>query len=386
MTEKPFILHVSCDVPDAISEAKTPVIRRLVDLVDDAFDQRIVSLNRKFRIADLGKRPVTVWQEDGLITSAHYTAPPKGILHAWSLRQVGDWLAHHIESVRRPDLIVGHKLTVEGLAVARAARISGLPYALCVQGNTDLKILRARPDLRPALRKVWREAAHVFPFTPWALHDVESLLGPAGGGCTMLPCPLRRDTILPPRDGGTGFVSVFHLRHARLKNLPVMAQAMALARQQEGIPDHLHVIGGGSAAERNTAEAMGGSQVTFEGPVPNDDIPQRLNGSIAFVLPSRRETFGLVFLEALFAGIPIIYPAGAAVDGYFDGCPFAIPVDSSDANALAEVMLQVRQDEVALKAALREWQTSAAAQRFSRSSIGRAFREGLSIAIPGTRD
>ena len=37
-----------------------------------------------------------------------------------------------------------------------------------------------------------------------------------------------------------------------------------------------------------------------------------------FVMPSRTDTFGLVYLEALSQGLPIIYSKGQGVDGYFD--------------------------------------------------------------------
>ena len=39
----------------------------------------------------------------------------------------------------RPDLIVGHKLTIEGIAVRRAAEALRTPYALALQGGTDQK-------------------------------------------------------------------------------------------------------------------------------------------------------------------------------------------------------------------------------------------------------
>lgn len=37
-----------------------------------------------------------------------------------------------------------------------------------------------------------------------------------------------------------------------------------------------------------------------------------------FVMPSKPETFGLVYVEALSQGLPILYAKGEGFDGYFD--------------------------------------------------------------------
>ena len=36
-----------------------------------------------------------------------------------------------------------------------------------------------------------------------------------------------------------------------------------------------------------------------------------------FVMPSLTETFGIVFIEALSQGLPLIYTKGQGIDGYF---------------------------------------------------------------------
>lgn len=376
---RPFIIHVTADHPDTVQPNKTPVIQRLAGLVESDFRQKILSLNRR-------SPPKSSWawprlsleaaSESDALDALIYTAPPAGIHHRRLLVRLGEALAARIAKGPRPDLLVGHKLTVEGFAVARAASLLGVPYALSVQGNTDQRILQMRPDLHRFLRPIFHEASHVFPFTPWALRALEDRLGKRAGGTTLLPCPMARDTMIAPKTGGAQLVSAFHLRHADLKNLPAMARALRSVREG-GTDAQLVIIGGGTIGEVAAAHSHGAEGMTFEGALPNDAIAARFNAARGFILPSLRESFGLVFIEALFAGLPIAFPRGAALDGYFADCPFALPVDARDDAAIARAMRELHDDEERLKQALAEWQGSEAAKRFTRPAIGAALRRGL---------
>jgi glycosyltransferase involved in cell wall biosynthesis len=380
-----MILHVSADFPDAIDAAKTPVVRRLTDLIAGRFAQRIVSLNRRPPGVGLVRAAATRggWPDivvadvtDG-VTSVTYHAPGRGVLHRTLLLRLGDWIAHQSTQGPTPRLMVGYKLTIEGIAVARAAARLGIPYAIVIQGNTDLRILRARPDLRASLARVFHGAATVFAFAPWALDGVERYLGVRRGETMVLPCPMADDAILPPRVGDGTILSAFHLRNWRGKNAARLIAAAARARVE--VPDlRVTIVGGGTTAETAALAALAdGGAVTLAGPLANAAMPARMNAASGFALPSRAESFGLVFVEALFAGTPILYPRGTSVDGYFDGQPFAVPVDAGDIRAVADGLKRLYREEAALKAALATWQAGPGPDRFRTETIAREFGDSL---------
>jgi glycosyltransferase involved in cell wall biosynthesis len=385
---RPRVLHVSADFPDSVDAFKTSVIRSLLDLTRESFRHEVISLNRRSpRVTSLalsilkgGVKPrLSIRQEAFDYGQAVvYEAPPRGLLHATMLQQLGHWLAEEALQEPLPDLLVGHKLAIEGIAVQRAAERSGLPYAICIQGDTDTKVIGARPDLTAALARVFHEAALVFPFTPWALQEVEQRLGKRAGPTIMLPCPTDLDCPVPPRNGGDGLVTAFHLKNHSRKNLRGLAGALKIFAD-EGKATPLEIIGGGAAhdMERCRNIVAGLDSVSFAGPLDRAELRVRLNRATAFVLPSLRESFGLVFIEALFAGAPVIYPKGAAIDGYFDDAPFALRVDARNPVEIAAAMATVVRDEARLKAELARWQQSREAERFQRGAIARSFAEGL---------
>ena len=393
---KPLILHVSGDFPDPVDSFKTPVIRTLLDLTEDDFEHEVASLNRcSPRVAVFAGNLILGKGSPRLALSQSsfpygraviYEAPPWGLFHATMLRQLGDSLAEGQRASRVPDLLVGHKLSIEGIVVRRAAARLNIPFAISVQGDTDTKILAARPDLAKELRAVFHEAAVVFPFTPWALQKVERSLGKRSGPVILLPCPTDLDEPLPPRSGGDGLVTVFHLKNRRRKNLRGLAAAMSLL-DKEGLRPRLGIIGGGEATDvaRSRSIVRNLPQAVIEGALDRPALRQRMNLATAFVLPSLRESYGLVFIEALFAGVPIVYPKGTAVDGYFDSAPFAIAVDARDPGAIAAGIRKLVLEEKAMKAELRKWQISEHAEGFKRAAIGRNFAMGLNRSLSDAR-
>lgn len=69
-------------------------------------------------------------------------------------------------------------------------------------------------------------------------------------------------------------------------------------------------------------------------------------------LPGRNETFGMVYVEALFAGIPVLHGRDTGIDGYLDGFDFGRGVDPDDIDAIAAALLDLAERNVALRSAI----------------------------------
>jgi glycosyltransferase involved in cell wall biosynthesis len=67
-----------------------------------------------------------------------------------------------------------------------------------------------------------------------------------------------------------------------------------------------------------------------------------------FVLPSHTETFGLVYIEALTQGLPVIYTKGQGIEGYFKPNEIGRLVFSKNINDIANIILSSIQDYATL--------------------------------------
>lgn len=112
----------------------------------------------------------------------------------------------------------------------------------------------------------------------------------------------------------------------------------------EKIPSLVYLIcGEGPDRERlqNKANALGvGSRVLFAGFIPEEQKADYYRLADAYVMPSRGEGFGIVFLEAMACGIPVL---GSRVDGsreaLMDG-KLGLLVNPSDRNELISGIVQ----------------------------------------------
>ena len=95
----------------------------------------------------------------------------------------------------------------------------------------------------------------------------------------------------------------------RFKNVDAIVRAIAELVRRGLTEVHLHVVGVGDALEecQRTAEAAGiTSQVTFHGRLGDDRVVDLLQQSRVFCLASADEPFGLVVVEALACGTPVV--------------------------------------------------------------------------------
>lgn len=390
------ILHLSADYPDPLVPAKTRAVANLLALVP-GHDHHVYTLNRvDWRPGWMGGAGIAALAFADAAGADHralaYPAPPKGLMLARFLAPVADAvLADLAARGLRPDLVHAHKISVEGLVAGRIARALGIPFVLSLQGDSDLKIVGVKRSLRARYAALWHEAAAVFPFAPWTATRMAGLLGPRTGPVHPLPCPSLADAELAPRLRGPAapvIASAFHLGVAGRKNAAGLIRAVGIAARE--IPElGLEILGGGDAAAfarltRLAATAAPG-RVRFLGAVPHAEVQRRLNDATAFALVSQRESFGMVFAEALRAGTPCLIPAGWGIDGYLPEGGVLLRAAPDDTGAIAHALVRLVREEAAFKNRLATLQAAGGLRLFSGAAVGETYRAALDAIASARR-
>lgn len=128
--------------------------------------------------------------------------------------------------------------------------------------------------------------------------------------------PRRRDLITRSLNGWDRKFVLLHVgRLAAEKGVHRILEAFRVARQLLPVGS-LHLVIAGGGPEEAALRGMAPLDVTFLGILDHGrDLPKLYASADAFVLTSLTETLGLVMLEAMASGIPVIAtPAGGIAD------------------------------------------------------------------------
>jgi glycosyltransferase involved in cell wall biosynthesis len=147
-------------------------------------------------------------------------------------------------------------------------------------------------------------------------------------------------------------VLMFVGRFLGFKRVPLLVRAYARARARMADPVPL-VIWGGAPGEwegehpHTVVTAEGVEGVFFAGWRGHDDLPRGLACADCFVAPSADEPFGLVYLEAMACGLPVIGTLSGGPPSFVNvepGEPDGWLVPPDDEAALAEAIVQAVND------------------------------------------
>jgi len=115
---------------------------------------------------------------------------------------------------------------------------------------------------------------------------------------------------------------------------------------QSDFPEFRLILVGGSKSE--LSYLLGGSAVPdfvdVKGRVTSkEELAQLLRAARVFLMPSLRETFGLVFIEAMSQGCALICSKGEGIDGMF-GRPYVRSVSATDTSEIAAVLKEMLEE------------------------------------------
>jgi len=154
-------------------------------------------------------------------------------------------------------------------------------------------------------------------------------------------------------------VVVFAGRHIPEKRAPALVPAFARARER--LPElRLELFGDGpERAEvlRRVHELGSNGAVEVPGFVPAQRVEEALRRALCMVLPSRREGYGLIVVEASAQGTPSVVvrdPDNAATELVEEGVNGFI-ADSASADDLAAAILRVHDAGPALRESTADW-------------------------------
>ncbi len=213
----------------------------------------------------------------------------------------------------RPDVVHAHWWLPGGAAALPTGAAAGAPVVLTLHGSDVAVAHRARP----LARAVARRAAAVTAVSVALAEEASSLLGLE---VTVTAMPV----MVGPAGTGerAGVVAVGRL--APEKGFDVLLDAARLA------PVPLTVVGAGPM-ERELRARAAGLDVRFAGAVGRAELHRLLAGAVAVAIPSRREGLGLVAVEAILLGTPVIA-------SYTGGLPEALGVFEPVPPAYGEVV------------------------------------------------
>ncbi|WP_299689347.1 glycosyltransferase family 4 protein [uncultured Tateyamaria sp.] len=230
------------------------------------------------------------------------------------------WLTYH-NYYKAPDLI--------GPRVSAALNI---PY-LQVESTRARKRLTGPWSAFAAAAEAASDAARaIFYFTG---HDAETLRrdAPAGQRLVHLPPFLNSAALPAPSDLSGPLLSVAMMRAGdKVASYQLIADALAMLPKR--LEWHLNIAGDGPArAEVQALMAPFGPRVTFLGECDADALARHYATARALLWPGINEAFGMVYLEAQAAGVPVIAQDRPGVRDVVAGTH---PVPAAGPQALAE--------------------------------------------------
>ena len=215
---------------------------------------------------------------------------------------------HYVRDHGTPDIIHAHSMNHAGILAQQIHEKTGIPFVLTEHSSTYARKL-IRNWQRPAMLQSAQQCSARIAVSK----DFCRLLETEYGGLdwqyspnSLSPAFIRPvDLANKPKNADFTFCSVAHLNYN--KGFDILLPAFAEALKTH--PNLKLKIGGtGLIASQlhNLAAELGlENSVEFLGGLQNDQVLDLMFRSDAFVLASRNETFGVVFIEALSQGLPV---------------------------------------------------------------------------------
>jgi len=153
------------------------------------------------------------------------------------------------------------------------------------------------------------------------------------------------------------------------KNIPTIFKAVHLLRAK-GMKVNLTLVGDGPNSTKINQLIQNDSEFIkrYKWTDSKDELRKHYRNADIFIMPSFNETFGLVYIEALSQGLPLIYTRNQGIDGYFTNGQVGYACDPTNPKEICSNIHKIIDNYVAISS-----RCSRAIGPFSWESIARQY-------------
>ena len=245
-------------------------------------------------------------------------------------------------------LIHAHTLFTDGSIALRLSRMTGVPYIVTLRYSDIEAIWKFEPHLRPLGREILSGARRIVFLGEGvkervlALWFSESERERLRARSAVIPngiAPAWLDGQPRERLGDTVRVGFAGLMNRRKR--PLDALAAVHAADARGARSYVLRAAGEGPLEAKVKAALAPGD-RFLGRLHGmDEMKRFYAGCDALLVPSSAETFGMVYLEAMSQGVPVIYTRGQGFDGQFPEGTVGYSAACGDVREQADRLIQI---------------------------------------------
>jgi len=247
----------------------------------------------------------------------------------------------------KPDILHAHSALIGGEIAMAISQKYHIPFVVTEHSSGFGRGMFSSCNLLKA-KKVISSADVLVTVSASLLHTLESSFSDTFPKARVIPNILSDDFLLstPPSTSLTGFFTFLNvglLNPIKRQDLLLKAFFRAFERDESVV---LRIGGYGPEMKRlqKLAKELGiVNRVTFLGKLDRTQVLKEMNQCQAFVLSSEFETFGVVVIEALSQGKPVIATRCGGPEEILHAGN-GILVQKNDEKLLADAMLRLRAD------------------------------------------
>jgi glycosyltransferase involved in cell wall biosynthesis len=284
--------------------------------------------------------------------------PYHRILFQLKINTVYKDLINHIE-VSKINKIHAHCLFSNGAVALKLKKEKGIPYIVAVR-NTDINIFyKYMRHLRKLGLEILKEADKVILITPsYKPHILDKYIPYEDTNdfiskVSIIPNAVESfwiENIKVKEEKPSKIIKLLYVGDfSKNKNVPTLLKCVQKLNK-ENFDSTLTLVGGGGNGEKGVLKILDSDKsgrIKYLGRVDNrEDLLKIYRTHDIFVMASFKETFGVVYLEAMSQGLPVIYTKGQGINGYFEEGLIGYSVKPRDISDITSKIIKIASYEI----------------------------------------